>query len=81
MCMLTSNARVHVCTHVVQRCMISTLRCGAARLIKSTLHLSHREEQNSSGLSHEKCTGEAALSLGPCAGLVGVLLRPFDVVH
>lgn len=54
---------------------------GAARFIKSTLRFNRREEQNSGGLSHEKCTVEAALSLGPYAGRVCVPLRPFDVIH
>lgn len=79
--MLTSNAHVryHVCMHVVPH-WVSTLLC-VARFIKSTLCLNHRQEQNSSGLSHEKCTGEAVLSLEPCAGVVCVLLQSFDVVH
>lgn len=71
----------HVCTLVVPRCWTLVLPCGAARLIKSTMRLNHREEQNSGGLSHEKCTGEAALSPGPCAGAVCVPLHPFDVAH
>ena len=76
-------AHYRVCTHAVPSCWMppSALVSGAARLIKSTLHSNHGQELNSSGLSHEKCRGAAALSLGPCAGAVCVRLQPFDVVH
>lgn len=78
-----TRVRYRVCAHAVPSCWMppSALVSGAARLIKSTLHSNHGQEQNSSGLSHEKCRGAAALSLGPCAGAVCVRLQPFDVVH
>lgn len=47
---------MHVCVNMFARlffpgCWTVTLPRGAARLIKSTLRLNHREEQNGSGLS------------------------------